>query len=200
MRTKRKGTGKAIETEYKGRLFRSRTEARHAIFLDCMNEPWEYEKEGYDLPSGRYLPDFWLPRLDCWLEIKGAEPTEKEKTFCEELFQATCKGVAISWGEPKQPDFSKPIVGLEFYCHDCTDGSGGTQWWDECFWAHDEDDRLCIGSNDDHGSREFYVGAGLACPAIKLDQDVKHPVQEVGFKQMRKARFEYGQTPKVIPR
>ena len=62
---------KAIETKYKGYLFRSRLEARWAVFLDSFNEEWKYEIEGYELQSGRYLPDFWLPRLDCWLEIKG---------------------------------------------------------------------------------------------------------------------------------
>lgn len=55
---------KAIETIYRGYRFRSRLEARWAIFFDAMGEPWEYEKEGFDLKGVRYLPDFWLPRFE----------------------------------------------------------------------------------------------------------------------------------------
>jgi hypothetical protein len=47
---------KPIETEAFGRLFRSRLEARCAVFLEAMGLRWEYEPEGFQLPSGRYLP------------------------------------------------------------------------------------------------------------------------------------------------
>lgn len=40
---------KAIETSYKGYRFRSRLEARWAVFFDALGIEWEYEKEGYDL-------------------------------------------------------------------------------------------------------------------------------------------------------
>ncbi len=61
----------AIETRYKGYRFRSRLEARWAVFFDTLGIAWEYEKEGYDLgEAGWYLPDFWLPNLKCWVEIK----------------------------------------------------------------------------------------------------------------------------------
>jgi hypothetical protein len=48
----------AIETSYGGALFRSRLEARWAVFFDHMLIEWEYEPEGYETPDGRYLPDF----------------------------------------------------------------------------------------------------------------------------------------------
>jgi len=70
---------KAIETIYKGYRFRSRLEARWAVFFDTLGIPFEYEKEGYDLGNGvYYLPDFWLPTLGYWIEIKGEAPTKKE--------------------------------------------------------------------------------------------------------------------------
>lgn len=66
---------RAIETRYKGYRFRSRLEARWAVFLDSLCVPWEYEKEGFELgEDGRYLPDFWLPTWDAWMEIKPSEP------------------------------------------------------------------------------------------------------------------------------
>jgi len=45
---------KAIQTEYRGYLFRSRLEARWAVFFDACGVDWEYEPEGYDLGSGGY--------------------------------------------------------------------------------------------------------------------------------------------------
>jgi hypothetical protein len=69
---------KAIETNYRGRKFRSRLEARWAIFFDGLGIEWEYEPEGFTLPSGkRYLPDFLLTYQSfdfgpwqCWAEVK----------------------------------------------------------------------------------------------------------------------------------
>jgi hypothetical protein len=60
----------AIETHYKGYRFRSRLEARWAVFFETLGLTWEYEKEGMVLPSGRwYLPDFYIQELG-WFEIK----------------------------------------------------------------------------------------------------------------------------------
>ena len=68
-----------IETLYNGIRFRSRLEARWAVFFDALKMRWEYEPEAYALPSGNYLPDFRItdgaPSGDCWVEVKplGAE-------------------------------------------------------------------------------------------------------------------------------
>lgn len=72
---------KAIETEYKGYLFRSRLEARWAVFFDACGVKWEYEPEGFDLGDDLYyLPDFLLHDVlfldgdvsyDLWVEVKG---------------------------------------------------------------------------------------------------------------------------------
>jgi len=70
---------KAIETKYKGYRFRSRLEARWAVFFDALEEPWEYEKEGFDTGQGYYLPDFWLSRLGIWVEIKGQWPVGDDR-------------------------------------------------------------------------------------------------------------------------
>lgn len=60
----------AIPTTYDGHRFRSRIEARWARFLTTLQLPYDYEKEGFALKSGNYLPDFWLPKQNRWLEIK----------------------------------------------------------------------------------------------------------------------------------
>jgi hypothetical protein len=62
----------AVPTRYAGCHFRSRLEARWAVFFDALGIRWEYEPEGYELPNGEwYLPDFWLPAIEVWLEVKG---------------------------------------------------------------------------------------------------------------------------------
>lgn len=77
---------KAIETKYKGYRFRSRLEARWAVFFDALGLKWEYEPEGYDLgDQGWYLPDFYLPEFNCWIEIKGAKETDEELNKCRRL-------------------------------------------------------------------------------------------------------------------
>lgn len=91
---------KAIETRYNGYLFRSRLEARWAVFFDAMGIQYEYEKEGYELPSGWYLPDFWLSGINTWLEIKGKSPTKKEFQLCKELGDGTDAPVCIFHGLP----------------------------------------------------------------------------------------------------
>lgn len=70
---------KAIETTYAGCRFRSRLEARWAVLFDRLGIPWEYEPQGfqvshrltYELGTFPYLPDFWLPKEQVWVEVKG---------------------------------------------------------------------------------------------------------------------------------
>lgn len=81
---------KPIETVYKGYKFRSRLEARWAVYFDTLNLPWEYEKEGYDLGDGIwYLPDFWLPSVKMWAEVKARELNDSERVKCRRLAEQT---------------------------------------------------------------------------------------------------------------
>lgn len=75
------GSARAIETRYAGCRFRSRLEARWAVFFDVAGIPWHYEPQGFELAGLRYLPDFWLPRTGYWVEVKPRTPdaTEMEK-------------------------------------------------------------------------------------------------------------------------
>jgi hypothetical protein len=90
---------KAIETRYKNRRFRSRLEARYAVLLDALGVPWVYEKEGYELDGLQYLPDFWLPEQDSWLEIKGQEPTGEELEKAARLSFYSNKTVYVRYGD-----------------------------------------------------------------------------------------------------
>mgnify|MGYP000213949738 CR=1 FL=1 len=74
----------AIETSYKGYRFRSRLEARWAVFFDALGITWVYEEQGYNLgAAGLYLPDFRLTNVPyksrpIWVEIKPGQPSHDE--------------------------------------------------------------------------------------------------------------------------
>jgi hypothetical protein len=89
---------KAIETRYKGYRFRSRLEARWAVFFDELHIPYSYETEGWQLPAGYYLPDFYLSDADLWVEIKPFKPNHEEIERCRQL--AEKKSVLLVCGEP----------------------------------------------------------------------------------------------------
>lgn len=66
-------TLQAIPTRHAGCHFRSRLEARWAVFFDAAHIRWEYEPQGYLINDRPYLPDFYLPDHDVWVEVKGHE-------------------------------------------------------------------------------------------------------------------------------
>lgn len=72
----------AIQTRAYGRLFRSRLEARWAVFFTALGLRWEYEPEGFDLGGDFYLPDFrvWTPQGKAhWYEIKPCNVKADDK-------------------------------------------------------------------------------------------------------------------------
>lgn len=95
---------RVLPSVYRGIAFRSRTEARWAIYFDALGLAWEYETEAYALPSGNYLPDFLLPprggRPARWVEIKGAPALEVDHRLARELAALTGLEVFIFAGPP----------------------------------------------------------------------------------------------------
>lgn len=89
-----------IETSYKGNLFRSRLEARWAVFFDTLGFKYVYEPEGYDLSGVWYLPDFWIPDWHTFVEIKPEQPTQEQKEKCQRLSTLTNKQVLLIAGQP----------------------------------------------------------------------------------------------------
>lgn len=98
----------SIDTVYNGHKFRSRLEARYAIFMQSMNIEWVYELEGYKLPSGWYLPDFYLPDFEfngSFAEVKF-KFNEDEIKLCKELCELTKKPVLMLEGIPSVKMYS----------------------------------------------------------------------------------------------
>ena len=78
----------SIVTHYDGNMFRSRHEARFAYLLNQLSVRYEYEGTTFDMKTGinqRYTPDFYLPELHLWVELKPAYPHWEEMARCAEL-------------------------------------------------------------------------------------------------------------------
>lgn len=102
-----------IETEYQGYWFRSRLEARWAVFFEEMGLDWSYEVQGFNLSGDRgekstcYLPDFyiqnvktpWEESIAIWLEVKGVMK-KKDKETCKALAIESQHPVLLVQGDP----------------------------------------------------------------------------------------------------
>jgi hypothetical protein len=204
---RRIGTGeiKALETAYSGCLFRNRLEARWAVFFDALGVSWEYEKQGYALASGCYLPDFYLPDLECWVEIKPDTPSDLEKSLSEELADFTDRPALFGIGLPGAER-------LWVYCQDANDNGGGLYWWDdaeigECsvgriHWAFDMHGYPCLCSSNSSTTRRFYTPTeGDRWSAMQQIQKCEHRsywTQRMSrcYRAASSSRFENGEAPR----
>jgi hypothetical protein len=149
---------KAIETKYSGHLFRSRLEARWAVAFDSLHVRWEYEREGFDLGDGvKYLPDFWLPDLWCWFEVKGDEPTDEELEKARRLRDHGEWPVVLAVG----PVSAGPHC---CYANDIGHSSGGGSQWDVRWYICD-------------GCKKAKLSWGDGCHTIVGPDWGMHPVQ-----------------------
>ena len=86
---------KPIETVYNGYRFRSRLEARWAVFFDALGVKYEYGPGGFEVNGVKYLPDFLIYdvegihafewRKNIYVEVKGSPDYDsacKVSTFC----------------------------------------------------------------------------------------------------------------------
>ena len=185
-----------IQTTYKGYRFRSRLEARWAVFFETCSLPWVYEKEGYNLESGPYLPDFWLPSLKLWAEIKPEgtisennhpkEASELIKVF--ELAEETEYPACLIEGTPGNER-------IHFIADECTDSSGGLFYTNEARWVSCNGIiTLDLNRGRDH---EIYTpGMTEWLPWFSFYQ--RHPTFrcpiKIAYQQARSARFEHGET------
>lgn len=176
----------AIQTEYNGYKFRSRTEARWAVFFDALEIKYEYEKEGYKLKSGMYLPDFWLPKYNLWVEIKAESPTEVEKQLCCELAIATQNTTLLISGQPSLTDYSIyiapdedfPFAGEKYLF-------GQDRKVEKVLWLIEDEDwsGICLDPEKNERSGDKYL-VGEHADWINS-----------ALEKARSARFEHGEKP-----
>lgn len=160
---------KAIETAYKGYRFRSRLEARWAVYFDAEGMEWEYEKEGFHPPSGPYLPDFWLPQVRMWAEVKGRDFHGDEVLKCHELAVGSGYPCLLLNGAPNGRNFWACMPHFEF-----------DSWFDDFY----------VDSNYIH-ERRFFRSTGTG---DYPDQEVCSGwVNTDSINAARSARFEHGE-------
>lgn len=173
-----------IETEYNGYRFRSRIEARWAVFFDALGISYQYEPEGFELPDGsRYLPDFYLPQVQfrfgpiigVWFEVKG-KATEADTSKIEAFARAIKQPVVVAEGS-----FDEYGAQLSHYLLRPNDPE---MWWDaglifmKC--------RKCWKYRV-----QFYESSYQACDVCGTQSEFileDHPA----FVAARSARFEFG--------
>ena len=190
---------RAIETVYDGYRFRSRLEARWAVFFNALGIEYEYEKEGFDLsgyrmldrdPNGElgarlgwYLPDFWLPIQKCWIEVKGRCPTDVEK--------ATSAGLARMTGHRAFVQFAPvPFPHPGAVNSDAALGPGAWRyWWCQCPVC--DSFGLAVDGYPQHLDCECVAdGHSRQCrPTYDAPRIV------AAYSVARQARFEHGESP-----
>ncbi len=189
---------KAIETRYKGYRFRSRLEARWAVFFDALGIVWEYEKEGYDLDdAGRYLPDFWLPQVQMWAEVKPQTLIVGELNRCWALCAATGHPVLLLDGAPDfrsyfvcdhhEPEWLMNTSGE--VAHITDGGYPGGDYDTPVPWMD-----AVIGTDYLHEHR-FYMNTGEAKWPTPARWEPSNPEDDytAAVYAARSARFEYGE-------
>ncbi len=71
------------------------------MFFKNAGIQYSYEHEGFKLEGRWYLPDFWLPEIRFWFEVKGDEPRDEEQSLCEVLASQSSYDVLLAVGAPE---------------------------------------------------------------------------------------------------
>ena len=184
---------KPIETHYDGYKFRSRLEARWAVFFNALGIKYEYELEGYDLgEAGWYLPDFYLKNVGLrgqeqglWAEIKQIRPTETEEHKMIALVLGTKKDGVILIGSPCAYPGELDTSSDGHYQYMLDPGNDGGFWWD-----NDMAFMKCY--NCGLIKIEYTESNYLYCPTCGGRCDFNHAKINAATVKARQARFEHG--------
>jgi len=193
---------KPIETVYNGYKFRSRLEARWAVFFDIVGIKYEYEPEGLKLSDGSYyLPDFYLPQFHSYFEVKRKgikktkEALEAERKIFDGAWTDSWSGI-ICYGDPVDHD-------MTIYCQEMNDGGGGSYEGKVVFGYWQGTKEPMLFAWDDCRDRTFF-NTFESSHTIPMQTDVGYEylsnpfvTEEIKKAEIaaRQARFEYGETP-----
>lgn len=216
---------KAIETEYDGYLFRSRLEARWAVFFDAMGIEFDYEPEGFEFDGTRYLPDFYLPKFGVYVEIKPNDRSvvqyigdgNRWERKCAKFRDCVGKAILICYGDPAENTFQY------LFAWDTTDSSGGL--YDDRATFKERDGKTYLVTVDTRDSRDVYVTEDFerndrvltawqwlhldmyevyrllrAAASASVDKPFEYAASDKlnnAKRAARQARFEHGEKPRV---
>lgn len=194
---------KPIQTCFMGYKFRSRLEARWAVFFESLGAKWEYEPEGFDLGNGlKYLPDFKIKNVkfihecpggthDIYIEVKGSMTIEDIKKI--DRFNECGKKIYIVGNIPRgdtlydllddaeeqQLNFFREFRTNEFHIPPFD------------FSGVDGDYYLAFPGIDKYG---YFALFGYDLSYLALIDEEK-TIQS--YNNARQARFEHGENPKL---
>lgn len=195
-----------IETEYNGYRFRSRLEARWAVFFDTLGIEYRYEPEGFEFEDGtRYLPDFWLPDAGIWIEIKATKATQDELKLAHKLRGATKAPVLVVQGQPYCEDYytspNHPKYTIDYFDNEFPEfdypEDGSCYLFGEC--------RYCpalglIMESDKMGNNTIWAMVLGPCERLECLAGKRPPLMTERVEDVliaaRSARFEFGETPR----
>ena len=87
-KTKDRVFKKGVSCTYRGIKFRSRWELYTSKLLLYSDTPFKYEPQRFFLTNTiSVLPDFYIPHLDLWIEVKGSY--SKKDMIIKSLFSKT---------------------------------------------------------------------------------------------------------------
>lgn len=136
-------------TEYNGYFFRSRMEARWAVFFDTLNIKYHYEYMDFILSNKvRYLPDFYLPELNAYAEVKH-EFTKESIEKCKDLCNITKLDVFLLEGVP---DFRY----YEYFRFFDKDFFGAAGAYKDTFFFYPEENRIWVTAECESFEKEWY--------------------------------------------
>lgn len=198
------GDFKPIETIYNGYRFRSRLEARWAVFFDAMGIDYEYESEGYEIDFAdgstlRYLPDFWLPEYSLHAEVKGCScrgqipQDDAEKMSWMIDFDGPCANGIILLGNIPDPKNATRMSWAVW------------RWYGEGLeYGYIDDDyprmEYFFAIDDQNAPHSFDENDDLNLTSTMfIDEIGRTPSSRAAIALMkaRQARFEHGETPTI---
>lgn len=192
---------KVKDTYYKGYHFRSRLEARWAVFFDELGIKWEYEPEGFVLDNGMsYLPDFFLHGLegrvkgDLYVEVKGKATDEDYKKiygFCgiQEQDEHPRNRLFVVAGIPDGTTIREITWNTEDMASNGLKTESGHYIYPFNFETLDGDDFAAhIGLNKNGKPEIFGDDDNYLC-----NRDDARTLK--AYLKARQARFEFGETP-----
>lgn len=87
---------------------RSRLERNWARFFDHVGIHYEYEPKTFSTPLGGYLPDFFVPALDTWIEIKPLYPEPGELAKIQSVSDQSEQRAVVLAGFPVASESGDP--------------------------------------------------------------------------------------------
>ncbi len=197
-----------IQTAYNGRLFRSRLEARWAVFFDVCRVRYEYEPEGYRLSNGQlYLPDFLLHDVtfnhscycegqDLYVEVKGCmTPEDEQKILCFSGVDHVFSNGEYHRGVKMTPLYvvGNLPVGNSINDFEAVVINEGYRWEHKVpffnFFTVDGDDFPAMPGVGKDG--KFHLFGADSCYFSDMDPDAT----ERAYRAALSARFEHGERP-----